>query len=163
VLPLFDIEPLSQFSSSGSKKYIPKKKKLTMKRDPRLHRLSSDHHHGLVLARSLQTAVSQQTTNPELALQVSQQFSRDLEPHFQTEETILLPALRLAGEQAFAKRTMEDHDFLRKLAQEMSTGNVTNIAQFAERLVEHIRFEERELFPCCEKTLSDSVLDLLIH
>jgi hemerythrin-like domain-containing protein len=30
---------------------------------------------------------------------------------------------------------------------------------FGERLGDHVRFEERELFPACEATLSDDVLD----
>ena len=79
-----------------------------MKRDPRLHGLSSEHHHGLVLARRVAQARLE-------AASVRQRFDAELEPHFQLEEEALLPALEAAGAVALAARTRREHAELRQL------------------------------------------------
>ncbi len=129
-----------------------------MKRDPRLWRLSAEHHHALVLARNLAALVGDGRAN-EAARQLVEHFDRELEPHFRVEEVLILPALRAAGEVALADRTVADHAFLRALAAAAAAGRCDDVATFAERLTEHVRFEERELFPCCEARLSAAILD----
>jgi uncharacterized protein YeaO (DUF488 family) len=110
-----------------------------MKRDLRLQGLSSDHHRALALARALRAGGV--TLDGIVA---------ELEPHFQVEEDVLLPALVAAGEQALADRVREDHAFLRTCPAP---------AAFAATLADHVRFEERELFPRCEAVLDEAVLD----
>jgi uncharacterized protein YeaO (DUF488 family) len=110
-----------------------------MKRDPRLHGLSSDHHRALALARALRAEGA--TLAGVMA---------ELEPHFRIEEDVLLPALDAAGERALADRVREDHAFLRTCPAP---------AAFAARMADHVRFEERELFPRCEAVLDGAVLD----
>ncbi len=130
-----------------------------MKRDPRLRGLSSDHHRALVLARSLMKLVEAGRADAQAARDLGTRFERDLEPHFQVEEALLLPALRRAGELSLVERTESDHAFLREHAAAASAGLVRGLQEFAERLTEHVRFEEQDLFPCCEARLGDAVLD----
>ena len=129
-----------------------------MKRDPRLRGLSSEHHHALVLARSLTTLVAAGRAN-EAAHQLAERFERELEPHFRVEEAVLLPALRQVGEVALVERTQADHASLRALAIEASAGRSDVLVAFAELLTDHVRFEERELFPCCEARLPAATLE----
>lgn len=129
-----------------------------MKRDPRLRGLSSEHHHALVLARTLTTLVDAGRSD-EAARLLADRFERELEPHFRVEEALLLPALRAVGEVALVERTEADHAFLRAGAQAAKAGRGDGLVAFAERLTDHVRFEERELFPCCEARLPGAVLD----
>jgi hypothetical protein len=117
-----------------------------MKRDERLRALSGEHHHALVLAR--------RATRGELSVDdLRRAFAEDLAPHFAIEETILLPALREAGHADLADRTAREHD---EIGAALTRGEVST---FGRLLTEHVRFEERELFPACETTLATSVLD----
>ena len=68
-----------------------------MKRDPRLRALSSDHHHALRLAHTILRASSHGTLDHILASAVQDAYYRELLPHFQVEEQILLPALIAVG------------------------------------------------------------------
>jgi phytoene dehydrogenase-like protein len=123
-----------------------------MKRDPRLHGLTSDHHQGLVLARHV-------TRGKLDAAAVRQRFRDELEPHFLAEEELLLPALEAAGETELAARTWHDHAALREHLAAAERGEPGRLEAFAALLDEHIRFEERELFPAAEARVPSSALD----
>lgn len=116
-----------------------------MKRDARLRKLSSEHHNALVLARKLRRG-------QEVDLPAA--FAAELAPHFAIEEKVLLPALRQAGREDLASRTLCDHDAMRAALAEPE--------RFADLLEAHVRFEERELFPVCEE-LIPAALDGLAH
>lgn len=127
-----------------------------MKRDPRLRGLSSQHHQALVLARALIQEPLDWSLEHGLAF--GERFDVELEPHFRIEDEVLLPALRRAGAVALAERTHIDHAFLRETVLAARRGDRVAARAFGERLGEHVRFEERELFPACEALLSDEVL-----
>lgn len=124
-----------------------------MKRDPRLHGLSSEHHHALILVRRLRRRRGRWTEQDGLRLE--RRFASELDPHFRVEEEALLPAIRLAGSAALADRTLEDHLHLRNRVKAAGRGDGSAVEDFASRLYEHIRFEERELFPACERLGAD--------
>jgi hemerythrin-like domain-containing protein len=128
-----------------------------VKRDQRLHGLSSDHHAALVLARRLERASA--SGDAALVGAVSQAMEAALEDHFRIEEEVLLPALREAGELEMVARVEVDHRLLRAEAAGARAGDLAAAAGLAERLREHVRFEERELFPRCEVVLPGAVLD----
>jgi hemerythrin-like domain-containing protein len=131
----------------------------SVKRDPRLQNLSAEHHRALVLARRVGAQVAAGSADLALATHVADRFARDLEPHFQVEEEVLLPALRAIGQLALVSRTESDHAFLRAEAAAARAGQIAGLGAFADRLSDHVRFEERELFPCCEIELTGGVLD----
>lgn len=126
-----------------------------MKRDPRLRGLSSEHHQALVLARALLAAVDAGVFMEDLA----SRFREELEPHFQVEERWLLPGLDAAGAHDLVARTLEDHAFLRSHVEAAQRGDPEAMAAFAVRLQEHVRFEERTLFPACEVLLPGELLE----
>ena len=127
-----------------------------MTRDPRLRGLSSEHHHALVLARSLMQ--ERREWSQQEAAGLGERFDADLEPHFRVEDEVLVPALRRAGATALAERTAADHAFLRASMVAARRGDAAAARAFGERLLDHVRFEERELFPACEASLSGEVL-----
>ncbi|MFO0760623.1 MAG: hemerythrin domain-containing protein [Byssovorax sp.] len=129
-----------------------------MKRDPRLHGLSSEHHHALVLARALERRGPATWTGRDAA-ELGARFQEDLEPHFQVEETLLLPALRAAGQVDLTARVEEDHARLRSAAAAATAGDGAAAHLLGTMLTAHVRFEERDLFSACEALLGDAVLD----
>jgi molybdopterin-guanine dinucleotide biosynthesis protein A/hemerythrin-like domain-containing protein len=134
-----------------------------MKRDARLRTLSSEHHNALVLARALSRHAAAGTADAAVVRDLRARFERELQPHFRIEEQLLLPALRALGDDALADRVEGDHSALRAHLDAAERGEAGHVASFAELLTEHVRFEERELFPSCEARLPGAVLDAVAH
>lgn len=85
--------------------------------------------------------------------------------HFRTEEEVLLPRWKLLGniDATAAARVAKEHLELRAVALELTTGScsLTTVREFGEKLVAHVRFEERELFTLIEDDLGLPELELL--
>ena len=130
-----------------------------MQRHQAFRRLSSDHHAGLVLARRARDAAKgNQQHQADMWQTVVSQFRSEMEPHFQLEESGLLPAVARAGETGLVERTLREHTALRQLVTE---NLAKNLAQFAELLTAHIRFEEKELFETAQRLLDQDTLEVL--
>jgi len=133
-----------------------------MKRCAALIQLSREHHPALVLAnRAQRIHLENSEAVLRFMMQVVETFARELEPHFQIEETKLLPALTSAGETELVKRTLTEHEDLRELANQLKAGNAACLRRFGEALEKHVRFEERELFAVAESVLSLTTLKTL--
>jgi hypothetical protein len=132
-----------------------------MKRDPRLHALSTDHHHALVLVQRIRHEVRHDRVPADTVAHARQTFAASVLPHFEIEETLLLPALREIPEGLpLVERTLADHASIRALAAALDGGvPAGDLLEFAARLHDHVRFEEHELFPACERLLPAEVLD----
>lgn len=122
-----------------------------MTRDARLHGLTSDHHHALVLARRV--AREHAVGGAELVHAVCEAFERELAPHFAVEEEVLLPARAEVGASDLAERTREEHAMLRGHLAAAEAGDAGRLADFAALLERHVHFEENELFPATEARL----------
>jgi len=123
-----------------------------MKRHDALKELSREHHLGLMLAVNALRAVESgdAARMEQMQAECRQALARVWEPHFHVEERDLLPLLRSIpdGGAAMAERIALDHAALRSYAR---AGNEAAALQaFAQRMKEHIRFEEREAFPAME-------------
>lgn len=130
-----------------------------MKRDVRLHGLTADHHHALVLAWRIKRAAAGNGILPELVVEARQRYESELATHFAIEEEELLPALRTAGRTDLADRTWVEHETLRARLGEAEQIDAARLTVFGKLLDAHVRFEENELFPACEHLLEDAVLE----
>ena len=130
-----------------------------MKRCAALRTMSNEHHQGLVLAKRAQKAAGTEAAEKAWQ-QIQARFAAELEPHFQAEEMVLLPALERVGETELVRRTCADHAELRRMIHE---GGVQAMAGFAELLIQHIRFEERELFETAQQQIPPDELDELAN
>jgi hemerythrin-like domain-containing protein len=131
-----------------------------MKRAPELRDLSEDHHHGLVLARKARQAATGHDARAvaDTWVEVEMQFSAELAPHFQIEETFIAPHLEAAGESTLTKRLHDEHRALRECVRPGGSRTPADLARFGELLESHIRFEERELFEVAQRRLSPEAL-----
>lgn len=130
-----------------------------MHRDPRLRDLSPDHHQGLVLARRIRRAFEARIAGADPVEEVRRRYENELRPHFEVEETFLLPELSSAGFTELARRTLREHQTLRAHLEAAGQGHVDRVRKFGALLEAHIRFEEHELFPTCEKHLDSEALE----
>lgn len=132
-----------------------------MKRAEALRPLSRDHHAALVAAKSLR-----ETAEPEPAIQSFLDFwRRDGQRHFRVEEEVLLPRWALHGpvDQPSVTRMLGDHLLIRRDALRLEAGEASleQLRELGRRLAEHVRFEERELFPLIEEVLDPDSLSRL--
>jgi len=130
-----------------------------MKRSSELRDLSEQHHYGLVAARTLRLAAEASTDVAPAVASFLRTWEAEIQPHFQSEEAVLLPAYAAAegDDDSLIVRTLVEHVRLRRLIREMATAPGPRLnelaAEVARALHDHIRFEERELFPAIESTL----------
>lgn len=130
-----------------------------MKRHPTLRDLSRDHHHGLAQARRLKRAKAKD------AIETAQQFldfwQRELTRHFRAEEEVLLPyyARHVAADDEDVVHMLTDHVSIRRAVLDVACrpsgeGLKDVLNELGKLLEEHIRFEERVLFPKVESALT---------
>lgn len=126
-----------------------------MKRHAALLQLSREHHHALKLSRLARFAADSgvEIAIAEAAEKIIDLFASELEPHFQTEEIELLPALTAAGASPLVERTLAEHAELRDLNRRLAEPDCEILARFATLLHDHVRFEERELFETAQDLL----------
>ncbi len=130
-----------------------------MKRHPALVSLSQDHHRALVLAQRLRRATDDTLTAE--ARRFLDHWEAEEKQHFRLEEELVLPAYteHEAPAQPAILRTLVDHAVIRRDAVELAVAPTLEVLHLlGVRLANHIGFEEQELFPLIESTLTESEL-----
>lgn len=121
--------------------------------------LSREHHESLVLARRA-CDPSRPGAEPEaLREHLLQRWPRVFEPHFHAEEQYLLPALAEAGAADLADACRAQHAHLRALLARLQAGDLAALPAWGEAMREHVRWEERALFPRAEALLDLASLE----
>lgn len=129
-----------------------------MKRHESLSALSSDHHKGLSIAKLLRSAGGlPQSETENIYIRCKEFFETELNEHFTEEESFLVPPL---SENDLIKKMCADHVKIRELYNSIKAADNpgASLVTLGEHLENHIRFEERILFPMIEKTLSEEKL-----
>ncbi len=144
-----------------------------MKRHPSLVPLSRQHHDGLVLAqrlilgRSTAARAPWPTDRRQQVHQLIQFFEATLEPHFAAEESHVFPAaVEYVDDGAGLVRPLvREHDDMRAQVRELRRDAETRLderlAGFGECLRRHIRAEERVLFECVQREMTQAQLEAL--
>ena len=136
---------------------------------PRHHALvplSHDHHHGLVVARRLRRAASE-----DERCRAAEDFVRFIDgeggAHFREEEEQLFPLVVASLEETpdLVERATLDHIHLRtaavRLRHTQGSPDAEVLRALGNRLDAHIRLEERNLFPLAEQVVAESELQSL--
>ncbi len=129
-----------------------------MKRDESLRPLSREHQGALAVAKRLSEA-----DRRDAAVATLLEFWRaDGRRHFRIEEEVLLPAWALHAEvdRAGVGRMLEEHLAIRRAALRIAGGDASleEVQALGALLHDHVRFEERELFPMVEAALDAASL-----
>ncbi len=142
------------------------------KRHPSLVPVSRDHHEGLLLAVRLQQGENAllKLWSHDTAWQaraVVDFYQEHLVRHFAVEEEKVFPTAQQSVAEAapIVTKLLEQHEWFRSTAPAMKGREeaVTRdeLVTFGQRLEEHIRIEDRELFPLMEEHIEPSVLEKL--
>lgn len=132
-----------------------------MKRSAALAPLSREHHVALEVALRLRRVAGGEEAVTRAAF--LEFFSPEGEGHFRVEEEILLPAIAdvLPGDDADVARVRDEHGEIRRLAAGLARDAEASVAELralGKLLDEHVRHEERVLFPRIEAALDDERL-----
>lgn len=139
-----------------------------MKRANQLQPLSRQHHLGLNLSRHAKECTDEPD---EIAKHWNNltSYIDDMQYHFQIEDNIIANALEpyrtTQSDVASVLKTLdEQHKELHKLMDSVEKSEdkkvtVEQVKELGTLLYDHIRFEERELYPTVEKYLTEDELD----
>lgn len=132
------------------------------KRAEALQPLSRDHLKALLAAKALRDA-----EEVEAAQLAFLDFWREHGAHhFRVEEEVLLPQWFLYAEvdRPGVERMLEEHLTIRREALRLAAGPVEleELRALGDLLHDHVRFEERQLFPAIEASLTPQQLALIV-
>ena len=141
------------------------------RRHPALIPVARDHHECLILAQRLMhgTTASERDWPREAAPQaalLARFFERHLRDHFAAEEDLVFPAARSAGGEAesLVVQLLAEHREMAGLVEQLAVNlqvTAAELAAFGQLLNDHIRLEDRQLFPLMEAQMqADALLDL---
>src|SRR5579872_4585180 len=136
-----------------------------MLRDKNLIPISRQHQHALALCVQLDRAIRAGEIDLEAwQAEIQQQFESEIAVHFAAEEEILFPAAANFTElQALIEELLADHAVLRDYFARAAARdvNLQGLADFGEKLAQHIRKEERQLFEGMQRVMSLKELGVL--
>ncbi len=132
--------------------------KKPIKRSVELTPLSRDHHEGLLLVWKIRQGIRNGTELQRIADYVRWFWKVHLDVHFTEEEQLFSPLFPEGNEGL--KQMLEEHSKLRSMASSQDW-NEESLENFAQLLNDHIRFEERTLFPYIEQQASPEQLRLI--
>jgi hemerythrin-like domain-containing protein len=122
-----------------------------MKREKFLWSITHAHHFGLMAAKTLQELLNKKPSKKELVdlkRKAEKFFKSDLGAHIGVEERILDQlAFHNGADAPLLTQARKEHKELRQL---LKKGDLKSLKQFAEKLIQHIYFEEDKLFPVIE-------------
>ena len=133
-----------------------------MRRHRALQPLSREHHNGLLCVRRLmQSADADAEVRKQAIRDFRQLWVDEFAEHLLQEERWLAPVIT----PVLRRRLREEHQQIRDLAnaaiqQELADDPPSDwVRRLADMLRDHIRWEERELFPAIEKSSSQEELN----
>lgn len=129
-----------------------------MKRAPALVPLSREHHEALVLARRACEPGRPQAQPGALRAHLLQRWDAQFQAHFACEEAHLLPALQAAGESEAAGEALRQHAAVRDAIARLRAGDLHALPAWGEAMRDHVKWEERQLFPLAQRVLDLAAL-----
>jgi hemerythrin-like domain-containing protein len=133
-----------------------------MLRDPNLIPLSRQHQHALALCVRLDRALQAGRVDVEAwQVEIQQQFESEIGIHFAAEEKELFPAAaRFLELKPLVAELLAEHILLRDYFARAAARSLDrqSLGTFGEKLVQHIRKEERRLFEGMQRAMSSREL-----
>jgi len=128
--------------------------------------LSREHNYALMLCLRINRGMKNHAEDREWiraqAGKTVKFFETDLLPHFQAEESVLFPAMdAMPRALSLVSSLLKDHAEMRSRIESLRKWNdatmMDELLQFAFLLEQHIRKEERELFPIYEEHVNTEI------
>ncbi|MGM8216098.1 hemerythrin domain-containing protein [Bacillaceae bacterium W0354] len=137
-----------------------------MKRHEALNPLSHHHHHALTMSLELKRAGTDKSdlSYKDLMRSLIDFWEKDGEDHFRDEEEVLFPLYLHYADEPDAdliKEALYQHTQIRSLIQQLRSTIKTQydkMNELGQILDEHVRLEEREIFPKVEEAVPENYL-----
>jgi len=125
-----------------------------IKRSEALKALSKDHHFNLLFIWKIRQGLKLKVEPLRIKNFIDHFFNEQILHHFSEEEKYLF--CLLPKDEPLRLHAENEHSAIKKIAAAIAEENISEnkIEEFANLLENHIRFEERTLFPYMEKNIS---------
>lgn len=135
------------------------KSKEPIKRHQAIVSFSRDHHFGLLLVWKIRQGLNNNISAGRISDYVLYFFKEDLEKHFAEEEEMLFSHLPV--DDIMRRRAESEHQEIYKLVGEIGNNRQDKVLlnELADKLDQHIRFEERELFNHLQNNINPAALE----
>jgi hemerythrin-like domain-containing protein len=131
-----------------------------LKRSRELTPLSREHHHTLLFVWKIRQGIRYNISSSRLSAYCKWFWETNMKDHFKKEEYEFLNILD--KDDKMLARMISEHQLLQEgFMQINETTSAAAFESFVQKINEHIRFEERELFDYIEKTVSKPQLEML--
>lgn len=131
-----------------------------IKRSEQLKPLSHDHHDGLLFVWKIRQGLKNNTDQNIISRYVTWFWENHLQLHFKKEDELLVPLM--PADDKLMKRMSEEHEEIEALIHiNQNIADEVNLGLIADKVNDHIRFEERVLFSHVESSLSGYQLDFI--
>lgn len=127
-----------------------------MKRNEHITPLSRDHHAGLLFSWKIKQGLKKKVSTDRLREYARYFWHYHLEQHFAEEENILFTQVK----DSLIEKALAEHGSLRAMFRQIDehADHAALYLSLATLLDDHIRYEERMLFPFLEKRLTEDQL-----
>lgn len=130
---------------------------MPIKRNENLVRISRDHHATLLFCWKIRTGLKLNIDTERIKTYVQYFWQVHMQPHFVEEETILFVPVKDAAVQ----KALDEHADINKQVESIMASSIVQsqqLATLADVVDNHVRYEERELFPHLENILTGEQL-----
>lgn len=131
-----------------------------LKRNENIQPLSREHHYGLLFCWKVRTGLKKEVDVNRIKRYVEYFYHSHLKPHFKEEETLLFNKVK----HELCDDAQKDHWEISELVSKILSGENdirSNLVELSNKVDDHIRFEERKLFPFLEETLTEADLTMI--
>jgi len=133
--------------------------KKPVNRNEHLRKLSRDHHFSLLFCWKIRQGLKTDVDIERIRKYVQYFWQEHLQPHFREEENILFAPIK----DKQVQRAINEHKYIKlqieALPDYSENSERRSLAKIADMVDEHVRYEERELFPHLERKLRKEQLE----
>lgn len=133
---------------------------MPIKRNENLVQLSKDHHTTLLFCWKVRAGLKRNVDTARIKMYVQYFWQAHMQPHFEEEETILFVPVKDAAVQ----KALDEHAGIQQQVEAIASSPVVQpqqLAALADAVDNHVRYEERELFPHLENILTTDQLTVI--
>lgn len=132
-----------------------------IKRSEHIRKLSRDHHFSLLFCWKIRKGLKTEVAPERIRLYVEYFWEHHLQPHFREEERILFAPF----DDRQIQRAVKEHKQIQEVIEDLGGYSKLNekklLTEIADMVDEHVRYEERELFPYLEQKLNKEQLETI--
>ena len=133
--------------------------KTPISRNEHIKKLSREHHFSLLFCWKIRQGLKMGVGMDRIRKYVQYFWQHHLQAHFREEEKTFFAPIK----DRMVQRAINEHKHIKQQLEDLANYSGINerksLAKIADMVYEHVRYEERDLFPHLEKKLSKEQLE----